>query len=163
MAGRLHVHSPGAAQSGSEGSPRSQRLAIPGARARRGGDRVVSGHHRRCAPAPACRLRTRLAVTPARSPCCSAAYNPQSLQARALLISGDRLGPYEIVSPLGSGGMGEVYTARDPRLNRLIAIKLLPVGAANDPERRQRFEREAQAVAALNHPNIVTIHSVEEA
>ena len=59
--------------------------------------------------------------------------------------------------------MGEVYTARDPRLNRLIAIKLLPVGAANDPERRQRFEREAQAVAALNHPNIVTIHSVEEA
>ena len=59
--------------------------------------------------------------------------------------------------------MGEVYKARDPRLNRLIAIKLLPATAANDPERRERFEREAQAVAALNHPSIVTIHSVEQA
>ena len=59
--------------------------------------------------------------------------------------------------------MGEVYKARDPRLNRLIAIKLLPATAAHDPERRDRFEREAQAIAALNHPHIVTIHSVEEA
>jgi serine/threonine protein kinase len=59
--------------------------------------------------------------------------------------------------------MGEVYKARDPRLNRLVALKLLPVAAASDAERRERFEREAQALAALNHPNIVTIHSVEEA
>ena len=59
--------------------------------------------------------------------------------------------------------MGEVYKARDPRLNRVIAIKILPQATAADPEVRARFEREAQSVAALNHPNIVTIHSVEEA
>src|ERR1700758_3947275 len=59
--------------------------------------------------------------------------------------------------------MGEVYRARDPRLNRLVAIKVLPDTTAADPERRVRFEREAEAIAALNHPNIVTIHSVEEA
>jgi Tol biopolymer transport system component len=79
------------------------------------------------------------------------------------LTPGTRLGPYEIVAPLGSGGMGEVYRARDPRLDRVIAIKVLPSDAASDPERRERFEREARAVAALNHPNIVTIHSVEAA
>jgi eukaryotic-like serine/threonine-protein kinase len=72
------------------------------------------------------------------------------------------LGPYEIVGGIGVGGMGEVYKARDPRLNRLVALKLLPAAAANDTERRERFEREAQAVAALNHPGIVTIHSVEQ-
>src|SRR5437773_10075276 len=79
------------------------------------------------------------------------------------LTSGTRLGPYEIQSALGAGGMGEVYKARDPRLNRRVAIKLLPAAAASDAERRERFEREAHAIAALNHPNIVTIHSVEEA
>jgi serine/threonine protein kinase/Tol biopolymer transport system component len=79
------------------------------------------------------------------------------------LTSGTRLGPYEIVTAIGAGGMGEVYKARDPRLNRLVALKLLPAVAANDTERRDRFEREAQAVAALNHPGIVTIHSVEQA
>jgi eukaryotic-like serine/threonine-protein kinase len=79
------------------------------------------------------------------------------------LTPGTRLGPYEITGPLGVGGMGEVYKARDPRLNRPIAIKVLPAAAAADLERRARFEREAQAVAALNHPNIVTIHAVEEA
>jgi serine/threonine-protein kinase len=77
--------------------------------------------------------------------------------------SGARLGPYEILGALGAGGMGEIYRARDPKLNRLVALKLLPSSAASDPERRERFEREAQAVAALNHPGIVTIHSVEEA
>src|SRR5262245_10642046 len=76
---------------------------------------------------------------------------------------GTRLGPYEIVSPIGAGGMGEVYRARDPRLNRTIAIKILPEPLANDAERRLRFEREAQSLAALTHPNIVTIHSVEQA
>ena len=79
------------------------------------------------------------------------------------IASGSRLGAYEVLSLLGSGGMGEVYRARDPRLNRPIAIKILPQATAADPERRARFEREAQSVAALNHPNIVTIHSVEEA
>ena len=79
------------------------------------------------------------------------------------LTPGTHLGPYEIVAPLGSGGMGEVYRARDPKLNRSIAIKILPESTAGDAERRARFEREAQSVAALNHPNIVTIHSVEEA
>ena len=79
------------------------------------------------------------------------------------LSAGTRLGPYEIQSAIGAGGMGEVYQARDPRLNRLIAIKLLPATAAHDPERRDRFEREAQAIAALNHPHIVTIYSVEQA
>jgi serine/threonine protein kinase/Tol biopolymer transport system component len=79
------------------------------------------------------------------------------------LVSGSRLGPYEIVSPLGSGGMGEVYKARDPRLNRLVAIKVISGAFADDAERRERFEREAQAIAALNHPGIVTIYSVEQA
>src|SRR5438093_2157242 len=79
------------------------------------------------------------------------------------LVPGARLGPYEVQSALGAGGMGEVYKARDPRLNRLIAIKLLSTTAADDPERRDRFEREAHAIAALNHPHIVTIYSVEEA
>jgi len=77
------------------------------------------------------------------------------------LTAGTRLGPYEITALIGEGGMGEVYKARDPRLGRDVAIKILP--AAADPERRARFEREARAVAALNHPNIVTIHAVEEA
>jgi serine/threonine protein kinase/roadblock/LC7 domain-containing protein len=78
------------------------------------------------------------------------------------LTPGSRLGPYEIVATLGSGGMGEVYRARDTRLGRDIAIKVLPIDPAADQERRDRFEREARAVAALNHPNIVTIHAVEE-
>ena len=70
---------------------------------------------------------------------------------------GSRLGPYEIVSPLGAGGMGEVYRARDARLQREVAIKVLPAGFAHDPTRRARFEREAQAVAALSHTNILAI------
>src|SRR5262245_37598734 len=82
---------------------------------------------------------------------------------RMALSAGTRIGRYEVLSLLGSGGMGEVYRARDPRLNRTIAIKVLPDATAADPERRTRFEREAQTIAALNHPNIVTIHSVEDA
>ena len=76
---------------------------------------------------------------------------------------GTRLGAYEIVSLLGVGGMGEVYRARDPRLQREVALKVLPDIAAADPDRRERFTREAHSVAALNHPHIVTIYSVEEA
>jgi serine/threonine protein kinase len=79
------------------------------------------------------------------------------------LSPGTRLGAYEIQSLIGSGGMGEVYRARDPKLNRTIAVKVLSETTAADPERRARFEREAQSIAALSHPNIVTIHSVEQA
>jgi serine/threonine protein kinase/tetratricopeptide (TPR) repeat protein len=75
-----------------------------------------------------------------------------------MLTASTRLGPYEIVGPLGAGGMGEVYRARDTRLGREVAIKILPEPFAADPERRARFEREARAVAALSHPNILAIH-----
>src|SRR5262245_12725292 len=75
---------------------------------------------------------------------------------------GTRLGPYEIDAPLGAGGMGEVYAARDTRLDRSVAIKVLSPELAADPESRSRFNREARAVAALNHPNICTIHDVGE-
>ncbi len=76
------------------------------------------------------------------------------------LMSGAKLGPYEIIAPLGAGGMGEVYRARDTRLGREVAIKVLPDEVAADPERRRRFEGEARAASALNHPSIVTIHDI---
>src|SRR5713101_7997475 len=76
---------------------------------------------------------------------------------------GSRLGPYEIIAPLGAGGMGEVWRARDPRLGREIAIKVLPEELSSDRERLKRFENEARAASALNHPNIVTIHEIGEA
>src|ERR1700731_2959042 len=78
------------------------------------------------------------------------------------LTAGTKIGPYEIQSPLGAGGMGEVYRARDARLNREVAIKVLPATFARDPERLRRFQQEAQAVAALNHPNILAIHDFGE-
>ena len=77
------------------------------------------------------------------------------------LTAGTRLGAYEIVAPLGAGGMGEVYRARDTRLGREVAIKTLPSSVAADPDRLARFEREAQLLAALNHPHIATIHGIE--
>ncbi|HKF42465.1 MAG TPA: protein kinase [Thermoanaerobaculia bacterium] len=76
------------------------------------------------------------------------------------LSAGTRLGPYEILAPLGAGGMGEVYRARDERLKRDVAVKVLPASFASDPERMRRFEQEAQAAGALNHPNILAIHDV---
>ena len=79
------------------------------------------------------------------------------------LQRGNRLGSYEILAPLGAGGMGEVYRARDHRLGREVAIKVLPEDVAGDAERLTRFEREARALAALNHPGIVTIYSIEQA
>ena len=77
-----------------------------------------------------------------------------------LLKTGARLGPYEIVAPLGSGGMGEVYRARDPRLGRDVAIKVLPVAFSADVDRLHRFEQEARAAAALNHPNILAVYDI---
>jgi eukaryotic-like serine/threonine-protein kinase len=77
------------------------------------------------------------------------------------LGAGTRLGPYEVLSPLGAGGMGEVWRARDARLARDVAIKVLPDTVARDPERLARFEREGQLLASLNHPNIASIHGVE--
>src|ERR1700751_3448700 len=71
-----------------------------------------------------------------------------------------RLGPYEIIAPLGAGGMGEVYRARDTRLGREVALKILPESFARDQDRLHRFEQEARAVAALNHPNILGIHDI---
>src|SRR5580704_12144362 len=78
------------------------------------------------------------------------------------LSAGTKLGPYEILAPIGAGAMGEVYRATDTRLHRDVALKVLPDNFARDAERRQRFEQEARAVAALNHPNIVAIYDVGE-
>jgi len=76
------------------------------------------------------------------------------------LTSGTKLGPYEIVSPLGAGGMGEVYRARDTRLDRTVAIKILPAHLSDNPEAKQRFDREARAISSLNHRNICTLYDV---
>jgi serine/threonine protein kinase len=87
-------------------------------------------------------------------------YSPIIRRTFMPLGTGVRFGPYEILSALGAGGMGEVYKARDSRLNRTVALKVLPAELAADPERRARFEREAHAIAALSHPHICTIHDV---
>ena len=78
------------------------------------------------------------------------------------VTAGTRIGVFEILAPLGAGGMGEVYRARDTKLNREVAIKVLPAAVARDPERLARFEREAKLLAALNHPNIAHIYGVED-
>ena len=114
----------------------------------------------RMTPAHACRfcskgfLRSRVRRPRLR-------YTPADVSPPSL-APGTRLGPYEVVSPLGAGGMGEVYRARDSRLNRDVALKILPAEVAADPSRRQRFEIEARAVAALSHPNIVAVYDVGE-
>src|SRR6202044_2197404 len=76
------------------------------------------------------------------------------------LTSGTKLGPYEIQSPLGAGGMGEVYRARDTRLDRTVAVKILPGHLSDNIEAKQRFDREARAISSLNHPNICTLHDI---
>src|SRR5450432_2445073 len=76
------------------------------------------------------------------------------------LASGTKLGPYEIQAPLGAGGMGEVYRAKDTRLDRTVAVKILPSHLSDNPDARQRFDREARAISSLNHPNICTLHDV---
>src|SRR6202163_4384857 len=78
------------------------------------------------------------------------------------LTPGTKLGPYEIQSPLGAGGMGEVYKARDTRLDRTVAVKILPSHLSENPEAKQRFDREARTISSLNHPNICTLHDVGE-
>jgi eukaryotic-like serine/threonine-protein kinase len=78
------------------------------------------------------------------------------------LTAGSRIGSYIIQSALGAGGMGEVYRARDPKLNRDVALKILPVTFASDPDRLMRFEREAQTLAALNHPHIAHVYGLEK-
>src|SRR4029453_6910715 len=78
------------------------------------------------------------------------------------LAAGSRLGPYEILSALGAGEMGKVYRARDTKLNRDVAIKVLPESVARNPDHLAPFQREAQVLAALNHPNIAQIHGLEE-
>ena len=82
------------------------------------------------------------------------------MRARMPLTSGTKLGPYEILSPLGAGGMGEVYLARDTRLGRDVAIKVLPAHLSSDPDLKQRMEREARAISSLNHPHICTLHDI---
>src|SRR5216684_6019813 len=78
------------------------------------------------------------------------------------LSSGTRLGPYDIVAPLGAGGMGEVYRATDTRLKRQVAVKILPPSVAADPDRLARFQREAEVLASLNHPHIAAIYGLED-
>src|SRR6266705_3582749 len=89
-------------------------------------------------------------------------HPPAAIMARILMPipSGTKLGPYEIVSPVGAGGMGEVYRARDQRLGRDVAVKVLPASFSRDPERLRRFEQEARAAAALNHPNILAVFDI---
>jgi eukaryotic-like serine/threonine-protein kinase len=77
-------------------------------------------------------------------------------------VIGQKFGSYEVVARLGEGGMGEVYRARDTRLGREVAIKILPAAFRSDPDRLARFDREARSLAALNHPNIAAIHGLEE-
>ena len=76
------------------------------------------------------------------------------------LAAGTRFGPYEILAPIGAGGMGEVYRAKDTRLDRAVAIKVLPEHLSQKPELRERFDREARSISSLNHPHICTLHDV---
>ena len=109
--------------------------------------------------------RSSLTIAPSRRTA-SRSSGPEPAIIRAApnmpLASGDRLGPYEIVSPLGAGGMGEVYRARDSKLKREVAIKVLPADVAGDRERLARFQREAEVLASLNHPHIAQVYGIED-
>src|SRR5262245_48569672 len=87
---------------------------------------------------------------------------PSAIPARRTLPRGTRLGAYEIVAPVGAGGMGQVYRAKDIKLGRVVAIKVLPPEFSADPERVRRFEKEARSASALNHPNIITVYAIGE-
>src|SRR5512144_804806 len=82
---------------------------------------------------------------------------------RMALDAGFRLGPYEILAPLGAGGMGEAYRAKDTRLDRIVALKVLPAALASDPQFRERFDREARAISSLEHPHICALYDVGDA
>ena len=97
------------------------------------------------------------------TPALQAAASLGGTQADAPAMTGGQIGPYKILSLLGVGGMGEVYRARDTKLGRDVAIKILPSLFTHDPDRRARFEREARLLASLNHPNIAQIHGLEDA
>src|SRR5205823_3688513 len=97
------------------------------------------------------------------SPGCTRGFYSMINSAHLMAFAaGARLGPYEILRPIGAGGMGEVYLARDTRLDRTVAIKVLPLEVSGDAGRRARFEREAKFVAGLNHPHICTLYDVGE-
>jgi serine/threonine protein kinase len=98
---------------------------------------------------------------PNRSPTHYNGAAPNS-ELRVALSVGTRLGPYEIVAPLGAGGMGEAYRARDTRLDRLVAIKILTAALAADPQFQERFDREARTISKLDHPHICALHDVGE-
>ena len=102
-----------------------------------------------------CASTARIAVSS-----CEPARRNEIIASHMALAAGVKLGPYEIVAPLGAGGMGEVYRARDPRLGREVAIKVLPGGVSSDPDRLHRFAQEARATAALNHPNILAVFDI---
>src|SRR5262249_59853215 len=89
-------------------------------------------------------------------------WRPLNQKVRMPLTIGSRLGPYEVVAPLGAGAMSEVYKARDTRLDRFVAIKVLPAAVADDIQRRERFRREARAISSLTHPHICTLYDVGE-
>src|ERR1700760_2251253 len=106
-------------------------------------------------PATPCLTQPLSLTTPQRD-FIAASYNPPTVS----LAPGTRLGPYEIQEALGAGGMGEVYRARDTRLDRIVAIKILPAHLSSDPIRKQRFDREAKSISGLNHPHICVLHDV---
>src|SRR6185369_8202727 len=114
-------------------------------------------HHRRGSDHADLRLagRRRIDATDERQGRCA---GRQSSLTAVRFAPGTRLGAYEILTPIGAGGMGEVYRARDTRLGREVAIKVVSDSLVTDPDALARFEREARAVAALNHPHIITIH-----
>jgi len=91
-----------------------------------------------------------------------AALTPPLADDATAVMDGRQIGPYTVISRLGAGGMGEVYRARDPKLRRDVAIKILPSSLMADPDRVRRLEREARLLAALNHPNIATIYGLED-
>src|SRR5262245_35373773 len=123
----------------------------------------VHSRDRSVLPPPCGRGRARRGIR-----CISAddvweAGRPASLEVCGMtLVPGTRLGPYEVSALIGVGGMGEVYRARDTKLGRDVAIKVLPASFVRDPDRLARFEREARTLAALNHPSIAAIHGYEE-
>ena len=89
-------------------------------------------------------------------------YNDADFITAMALTVGDRLGHYNVTARIGEGGMGQVYQATDTKLNRQVALKILPEAFAADPDRLARFQREAQVLASLNHPNIAAIHGLED-